>query len=80
MVGSAVVRHLLAGGHDVTTLSLPGVTPHDGVRVVFGDARSAEAVTSAVEGADAVAHLAAIPNPLSDPAPTVFVKAHATTR
>ncbi|GAA1036580.1 NAD(P)-dependent oxidoreductase [Virgisporangium ochraceum] len=72
MVGSAVVRHLLATGHEVTTLSLPGVTPHDGVRVVYGDARSPGAVAAAVDGADAVAHLAAIPNPLDDPAPTVF--------
>jgi nucleoside-diphosphate-sugar epimerase len=77
MVGSAVVRHLLAAGHDVTTLTLPGVTPHAGVsskkiRRVFGDARSLEAVTDALDGVDAVAHLAAIPNPLSDPATVVF--------
>lgn len=72
MVGSAVVRHLLAAGHDVTTLTLPGVAPHDGVRAVFGDARDVDAVAAAAEGADAVAHLAAIPNPLDDPAPVVF--------
>lgn len=77
MVGSAVVRHLLASGHDVTTISLPGVTPHEGVsprevRRVFGDARSPDAVEEALDGADAVAHLAAIPNPLNDPAPVVF--------
>jgi nucleoside-diphosphate-sugar epimerase len=72
MVGSAVVRHLLGSGHDVTTLSLPGVTPHEGVRVVVGDARDVAAVAGALDGVDAVAHLAAIPNPLGDPAPTVF--------
>jgi nucleoside-diphosphate-sugar epimerase len=72
MVGSAVVRHLLAAGHDVTTLTLPGVTPHIGVRAVFGDARDVAAVTDALDRVDAVAHLAAIPNPLSDPAPVVF--------
>jgi nucleoside-diphosphate-sugar epimerase len=72
MVGSAVVRHLLAAGHEVTTLTLPAVTPHEGVRVVVGDARDPDAVASAVAGVDAVAHLAAIPNPLNDPAPTVF--------
>ncbi|GIJ60794.1 epimerase [Virgisporangium aurantiacum] len=72
MVGSAVVRHLLAAGRDVTTLTLPGVTPHAGVRAVFGDARDEAAVTDALDGVDAVAHLAAIPNPLSDPAPVVF--------
>jgi nucleoside-diphosphate-sugar epimerase len=77
MVGSAVVRHLLTTGHDVTTLTLPGVTPHDGVspkevRRVFGDARSVPSVTDALDGVDAVAHLAAIPNPLADPATVVF--------
>lgn len=72
MVGSAVVRHLLATRHDVTTLTLPTATPHDGVRVVRGDARDPDAVASAADGADAVAHLAAIPNPLDDPAPVVF--------
>jgi nucleoside-diphosphate-sugar epimerase len=77
MVGSAVVRHLLAAGHDVTTLTLPGVTPHPGVpptkvRRVFGDARDEAAVADGLDGADAVAHLAAIPNPLADPATVVF--------
>jgi nucleoside-diphosphate-sugar epimerase len=77
MVGSAVVRHLLAAGHDVTTLTLPGVTPHADVsskeiRRVFGDARSVPSVTDALDGVDAVAHLAAIPNPLGDPATVVF--------
>jgi nucleoside-diphosphate-sugar epimerase len=72
LVGSAVVAHLLGTGHDVTTLTLPAATPHDGVRVVRGDARDPDAVAAAAAGADAVAHLAAIPHPWDDPAHIVF--------
>lgn len=72
LVGSAVVPHLLAHGHDVTTLTLPAAGAHDGVRVVRGDARDPAAVAAAASGAGAVVHLAAIPNPYRDPAPVVF--------
>ncbi|GAA0902755.1 NAD-dependent epimerase/dehydratase family protein [Virgisporangium aurantiacum] len=72
MVGSAVVARLRAAGHELTTLTLPDATPHDGVRVVRGDARDPDAVADAVRDVDAVAHLAAIPNPWHDPAQTVF--------
>jgi nucleoside-diphosphate-sugar epimerase len=72
LVGSAVVARLLEAGHLVTTLTLPDATPHDGVRVVRGDARDPEAVRAACEGVDAVAHLAGIPSPWHDPAPVVF--------
>jgi nucleoside-diphosphate-sugar epimerase len=72
LVGSAVVAHLRARGHDITTLSLPDVVPHDGVRVVRGDARDPVAVATATEDVDAVAHLAAIPNPWSALAQEVF--------
>jgi nucleoside-diphosphate-sugar epimerase len=72
LVGSAVVPHLLDHGHDVTTLTLPGATPHEGVRVVRGDARDPAVVAAAAEGADAVAHLAAIPHPWADPPYEVF--------
>ncbi len=72
LVGSAVVAHLLESGHEITTLTLPGATPHEGVRVVRGDARDAETVAEAADGAGAVVHLAAIPNPWAAPAPTVF--------
>lgn len=41
-------------------------------RVVVGDARSPEVVARALEGADAVVHLAAIPTPLDDPPEVVF--------
>jgi nucleoside-diphosphate-sugar epimerase len=72
LVGSAVVAHLLAHGHEITTLTLPDTTPHEGVRVVRGDARDRAAVAEAADGADAVAHLAAIPSPFHHPADEVF--------
>ncbi len=72
LVGSAVVGHLREHGHAITTLTLPGAAPHEGVRVVRGDARDPAAVAEAAEGAEAVVHLAAIPNPWSATAPEVF--------
>jgi nucleoside-diphosphate-sugar epimerase len=72
LVGSAVVPHLLAHGHELTTLTLPEAEPHEGVRVVRGDARDAGAVAEAVAGVGAVVHLAAIRDPYKDPAPVVF--------
>jgi nucleoside-diphosphate-sugar epimerase len=41
-------------------------------RVVVGDARAPDVVARALEGADAVVHLAAIPTPLDDPPEVVF--------
>ncbi|GAA4693527.1 Nucleoside-diphosphate-sugar epimerase [Promicromonospora umidemergens] len=41
-------------------------------RVVVGDARSPEVAARAMEGADGVIHLAAIPTPLDDPPEVVF--------
>jgi nucleoside-diphosphate-sugar epimerase len=72
LVGSAVTAHLLAGGHEVSTLTLPDAAPHDGVRVVRGDATDADAVRVAAAGVDAVVHLAAIPTPWGDVPPVVF--------
>jgi nucleoside-diphosphate-sugar epimerase len=72
LVGSAVVAHLLAAGHEVTTLCLPQARAHQGVRLVRGDARDPAAVAEAAQGAGAVVHLAAIPHPSRAPAPEVF--------
>jgi nucleoside-diphosphate-sugar epimerase len=72
LVGSAVVAHLLAVGHPVTTLTLPGATAHAGVRVVHGDARDPASVDAALEDVAAVAHLAAIPTPRGRLATEVF--------
>ena len=72
LVGTAVVARLLAYGHPVTTLSLPDALVHPDVRVVRGDATDAETVGRAVEGVDAVIHLAAFPSPGGRPAPVTF--------
>ncbi|GIF63489.1 UDP-glucose 4-epimerase [Asanoa ishikariensis] len=58
LVGTAVVDHLRAHGHDVTLLR--------------GDARDRAAVAEAAECVDGVAHLAAIPSPFHHPADEVF--------
>src|SRR5690349_18139171 len=49
LVGSVLAAHLRDSGHEVIPLS--------------GDARDPDAVVKAVKDVDAVAHLAAIPNP-----------------
>jgi nucleoside-diphosphate-sugar epimerase len=72
LVGSAVVRRLLECGHEVTTLIPADAAPHDGVRVVRGDARDPAAVARAADRVDAVAHLAAIADPWHEPATDVF--------
>lgn len=72
LVGRAVVARLLTAGHPVTTLTLPHATPHEGVRVVRGDARDPGAVREALVDVAAVAHLAAIPTPRGRPATEVF--------
>lgn len=63
-IGSVVVEHLLARGYAVTALVLQepdGPLPAD--RVVVGDVRDPDVVADAMLGADAVVHLAALPNP-----------------
>lgn len=72
LVGRAVVAGLLDAGHPVTTLTLPDAVPNEGVRVVRGDARDADAVREALAGVGGVAHLAAYPTPRGRPAPEVF--------
>jgi nucleoside-diphosphate-sugar epimerase len=72
LVGSHVVARLLRAGHEVSTLSLPDASAHDDVRVVRGDATDPDAVSRAVEGCDAVVHLAAYPNPWDHPAAETF--------
>lgn len=71
-IGRAVLDVLARESVPATALVLedPGGLPAD--RVVVGDARSPEAVARAMEGADGVIHLAAIPTPLDDPPEVVF--------
>ncbi|MFI9328640.1 NAD-dependent epimerase/dehydratase family protein [Kitasatospora sp. NPDC052868] len=68
-IGSAVVRALVAAGHEVLVLDalLPAVHPSgsvpplpDGVRFRHGDVRDAAAVRQALAGVDAVCHQAAM--------------------
>ena len=64
-IGTATCEHLSALGASVTALSLPGegqeVVEHRADRVVHGDTRDDEVVDEALEGAELVVHLAAIP-------------------
>jgi len=61
-LGINLVRHLLAKGHDVTSLDIAEFDYEDckeKVRIVTGDIRDVAAVTEATEGADVVVHCAA---------------------
>ncbi|HWD83886.1 MAG TPA: NAD(P)-dependent oxidoreductase [Kribbella sp.] len=62
-IGRAAVTGLQAAGYDVTGLSLRYDHTSTADRAVVGDARSAADVTAALDGVDAVLHLAAIPHP-----------------
>jgi len=72
-VGSVLCRLLLAGGHDVRVLdsllyggrSLLGLYPEERFDFLRGDIRSAQTVRQALEGIEAVVHLAAL---VGDPA------------
>lgn len=71
-IGRAVLDVLAREKVAATALVLedPGDLAAD--RVVAGDARSPEVVARALDGADGVVHLAAIPSPLHDPPEVVF--------
>lgn len=71
-IGRAATERLAGLGVAVTALSLnfDGRTPAD--RVIAGDARDEAVVARALEGVDAVVHLAAIPHPSLGTPPTVF--------
>lgn len=71
-IGRGVLDVLARESMAATALVLddPGDLRAD--RVVVGDARSTGVVARALEGADGVVHLAAIPTPLDDPAEVVF--------
>ncbi|GAA3575038.1 NAD(P)-dependent oxidoreductase [Nonomuraea rosea] len=62
-LGSAVLTELAARGIAVTALVERDPGPLTAERVVVGDARDPAAVRSALEGADAVVHTAALPSP-----------------
>ncbi|WP_237744995.1 NAD-dependent epimerase/dehydratase family protein [Kribbella catacumbae] len=71
-IGSVATRHLSELGALVTALTN---VEDDGLkadRVVVGDARSEEDVARALEGVDAVVHLAALPHPSAGTAYEVY--------
>lgn len=64
-IGSHVIRELVARGHRVRGLVLPGenlqnIDPTDGIEIVEGDVRDGDAVRRAVSGCGSVFHLASI--------------------
>lgn len=67
-IGRYVVRDLLAHGHTPVNVDARPAREHDErVRFVQCDLMDAQATAAAVRDCDAVAHLAAIPNPQNDP-------------
>jgi nucleoside-diphosphate-sugar epimerase len=75
-VGSNLVPKLLAAGHRVTVLDLciygDVLASHPHLRIVSGDLRNPEDVATALQGCDAVIHLACISNdPSFDLDPTL---------
>jgi nucleoside-diphosphate-sugar epimerase len=62
-IGRAAVDGLHTAGYDVTGLSLRYDHSSTADRALVGDARSASDVAAALDGVDAVLHLAAIPHP-----------------
>ena len=60
LLGSAVVRGLLARGDDVTVLQRTPAGHGSAVREILGDVTDPEAVRSALAGAQGVVHLAAV--------------------
>ena len=61
-IGRAVVRQLREGGYDVTAVLRDGTSApalrESGVRVMAGDLRSTDEIRAAMDGCDAVIHLA----------------------
>jgi nucleoside-diphosphate-sugar epimerase len=62
-IGRAVSERLVGQGYHVTALSLSYSGEHPADRMLEGDAASEADVARALDGADAVAHFAAIPHP-----------------
>jgi nucleoside-diphosphate-sugar epimerase len=71
-IGRGVLDVLARESVAATALVLADPGDLDADRVVVGDARSPETVTRAMDGADGVIHLAAIPTPLHEPPEVVF--------
>ncbi|MGK5677921.1 NAD-dependent epimerase/dehydratase family protein [Actinoplanes sp. URMC 104] len=72
-IGTAVLDLLAAEGVSTTALVLEPAGTRAG-RTLAGDARDPALVADALDGADAVIHLAAIPHPGGDPDAEVFAR------
>ncbi|MBO0869020.1 MAG: NAD(P)-dependent oxidoreductase, partial [Micromonosporaceae bacterium] len=75
-IGSHTLPQLLRAGHRVRCLALPDATHRRwaarlpaGAQVAWGDIRNAPAVAAAVQGVEAVVHLAAVIPPASEERP-----------
>ncbi|MGB0728085.1 MAG: NAD-dependent epimerase/dehydratase family protein [Candidatus Poseidoniaceae archaeon] len=90
-IGARCAALALESGHEVTVLddlstgsqSKLDTLEAAGARVVVGDVRDANARARALEGVEAVIHLAAqgsVPRSVADPEATMDVNAHATDR
>jgi nucleoside-diphosphate-sugar epimerase len=66
MLGSAVVRELVARDHEVTVLQRNAAGHGDGVREILGDITRPADVARAMVGAGAVVHLAALVSMVGD--------------
>ena len=63
LLGKVVTQKLVDEGHEVSAIDrIDGEVP-EGVKLYVGDIENLEFVRSAIEGAEAVVHLAAIPSP-----------------
>jgi nucleoside-diphosphate-sugar epimerase len=65
-VGAYVARELMAHGHEVRALDIvaPPADVRERAEVVYADLTDRKAMLRAVDGCEAIAHLAAIPNPV----------------
>lgn len=91
-IGSHLVERLLEEGYEVTILddlsggqlgNLDRVRDHPCLRVIIGDVRDMTALWTALDGVEAVFHLAAvvgIPRVLADPIRTIQVNVEGTKR
>ena len=63
LLGNATAKHLIAKGHEVVPVDRRDGEVAPGVKVIVGDLASLDFCDSVMVGAEAVIHLAAIPNP-----------------
>lgn len=65
LLGRVATQHLVNSGHEVTAVDRAEGSVPQGVHLRVGDLSDLDFVQKSIDGAEAVVHLAAIPNPLS---------------